>query len=116
MENERNNIIRAVTSPLGFFVLSLLIVEGFLAIVLIFSKEPREANFNLWGMVIGALLFSLIVILVWILVWFRPKNLTLEGKHYFNIEKNRIPFVTEEKSETKKGNKEIIGTYIEKIQ
>ena len=32
---KRNQIIEAITAPLGFFVLALLIVESFLATVLV---------------------------------------------------------------------------------
>ena len=82
MSNKRDNVIRAITTPLGFFALSLLIVEGFLGIVLVFSKGERNDHFNDWGMIIGAILFLVVVIGVLIIVWNRPKNLTLEGKHY----------------------------------
>lgn len=91
MQNEsRSNIIQAINTPLGFFALSLLIVEGFLAISLIFTKEPKKDDFNFWGMIIGAGLFFIVVLLVWILVWKKPKHLTLEGKHYSEIEKEKI--------------------------
>lgn len=35
MSNARIKIIEAIAAPLGFFVLALLIVESFLAIVLV---------------------------------------------------------------------------------
>lgn len=92
MDNERSNIIRTINSPLGFFALSLLIVEGFLAIALVFSEEPKDLLFNLIGLIAGAFLFILVVVLVWIIVWKKPHHLTLEGKHYFELEKDRIKY------------------------
>lgn len=90
MSDERSNIIHAINSPLGFFALSLLIVEGFLAIALIFPKEPKDLIFNLIGLIGGAVLFILVVILVWVIVWKKPHHLTLEGRHYFELGKDRI--------------------------
>lgn len=84
MNNERKNIVSVITSPLGFFALSLLITEGFLGIVLILSKEP-STSFKFWGMLIGAFLFLVVVILVWVIVWKKPAHLTLEGRHHLEI-------------------------------
>ena len=93
MNQDRKNIINVITSPLGFFALALMIVEGFLGIILIFSKE-QDLKFNFWGMIIGALLFIIVVVLVWIMVWGRPGNLTLEGKHHLEIEKEKMKNAT----------------------
>jgi len=92
MGNERSNIIHAINSPLGFFALSLLIVEDFLAIALIFSKEPKDLLFNLIGLIGGAVLFILVVILVWLIVWKKSHHLTLEWRHHFELEKDRIRY------------------------
>ena len=79
-KEKRSDLIHAITSPLGFFALSLLIVEGFLTISLIFSNLSSESKF--WGMIIGAGLFIIVVIDVWILVWRKPENLTFgEDSH-----------------------------------
>ncbi len=85
IKEKRSDIIHAITSPLGFFALSLLIVEGFLTITLIFSNlDPRS---KLWGMIIGAGLFFLVVIVVFVLVWFKPENLTFgENSHLKRLE------------------------------
>jgi hypothetical protein len=72
-KEKRSDLINAVHSPLGFFALSLLIVEGFLTITLIFSNLESESKF--YGMIIGAGLFVLVVLGVWVLVWFKPKNI-----------------------------------------
>jgi len=36
----RTKLVRGITAPLGFYVLALLIVESFLAAVLIFAEIP----------------------------------------------------------------------------
>lgn len=71
-----DRIIEAVTAPLGFYVLALLIVEGFLAIVTVGGGlEPRH---QLIALVAGVTMFVLVVVLVTILVWNRPENLTFD--------------------------------------
>jgi len=77
---DQSGLIKVITSPLGFFALSLLIVEGFLTIVLIFSDLEQAHKF--WGMIIGAALFFLVVLGVWWLVKSPDfiKNLTF-GEH-----------------------------------
>ncbi len=84
-KEKRSDLIHAITSPLGFFALSLLIVEGFLTISLIFSNLNPISKF--WGMIIGAGLFLLVVIGVWLLVWLKPENLTFgELSHLKRLE------------------------------
>lgn len=70
-------IVEAIDKPLGFYVLSLLIAEGFLTTILIFSDLGAGAK--TWGMwaVIGQ--FVLVVCVVSALVWFKPTNLTFTG-------------------------------------
>ncbi|OGY41584.1 MAG: hypothetical protein A2Y82_01170 [Candidatus Buchananbacteria bacterium RBG_13_36_9] len=111
MNEDRKNIINVITSPLGFFALSLLIVEGFLGIILIFSYE-RDLNFHFWGMILGATLFILVVVGVWVIVWFKPKHLTLEGKHYYDLEKERIKFEESPMNLTEKNIQEQISKYL----
>mgnify|MGYP003510951728 FL=1 len=72
-DNNRVDTLKSINAPLSFFALSLLIVEGFLTIALIFSDLSPQNKF--WGMLIGAALFLLVVISVWFLVWFKPKNI-----------------------------------------
>lgn len=73
-------LIQAITSPLGFFALCLLIVEGFLSITLIFSNLTSKDKFI--GMIIGAVLFLFVLCIVGLLVWKKPENLTFgEGGH-----------------------------------
>jgi hypothetical protein len=87
MKEERSTIIKTITTPLGFFALSLLIAEGFLGIVLIFSKGNLSENFYFWGMVIGASLFVLVIVLVWILVWYRTDKIIFTGKEWLAVKK-----------------------------
>lgn len=103
---DRSSIITVITTPLGFFALSLLIVEGFLGITLGFTKVENQW-FYFVGMVIGAGLFILVVGLVFYLVLKKPRNLILSGKEYLDFKKAQfesdkvIPFQKTNKSATK---------------
>ncbi len=73
----RTGIIRAIRTPLGFYVLSLLIVEATLGLVLTASKL-NEAH--VWiGFFVAVGLFLLVFLAVTGLVIWTPKNL-LFGK------------------------------------
>lgn len=76
MATAREKIIDAITAPLGFFVLALLIVESFLATVLIGAglSEPNK----MIGMWVGIVLFLIVLIDVSIFVWCKPQNLTYD--------------------------------------
>jgi len=105
MEEERSNIIKAITTPLGFFALSLLIVEGFLGITLGFTKVQNQW-FYFIGMIIGAMLFILVVLGVWALVWYKPENIVLAGKDYIRLKeldlsRENIDFIEVDESTTK---------------
>ena len=67
-------IIEAIDKPLGFYVLALLIIEGFLALVLTLSG--LEADVKERGMWSGVGMFLLVLIIVSVIVWFKPTNLT----------------------------------------
>lgn len=107
MDNkDRSDLVRVVTAPLGFFALSLLIVEGFLGIVLIFSG--LDPIYKFYGMIIGSGLFALVVLGVWILVLIKPTSLTFgEQSHLehekmnFGTEKNRDKDLRDEKAQNK---------------
>jgi hypothetical protein len=73
----RVGIIRAISTPLGFYVLSLLIVEATIGLVLTASKLSEDHVWLGFFVVVGLflLVFSVVTILV---IWF-PKNL-LYGK------------------------------------
>jgi uncharacterized membrane protein (DUF485 family) len=80
-------IIEAITAPLGFFVLALLIVETFLGLVL--TKGTFEKGELFQGIWIGVGLFVFLIILVSILVWFKPENLTFDKNA--NLKRLEIP-------------------------
>lgn len=74
---DRGDTIRAITTPLGFFALALLIVEATLAIVLTWSKLDAEHIWSGFLWMIGT--FIGVVLIVTALTIFNPKNL-LYGK------------------------------------
>jgi uncharacterized membrane protein (DUF485 family) len=73
----RVGIIRAISTPLGFYVLSLLIVEATVGLVLTASKLSEDHVW--WGFFVAIGLFLLVFIVVTVLVIWFPKNL-LYGK------------------------------------
>lgn len=73
----RAGIIRAISTPLGFYVLSLLIVEATIGLVLTASKLSEDHVW--WGFFVAIGLFLLVFIVVTVLVIWYPKNL-LYGK------------------------------------
>ena len=69
-----SRIIEAIDKPLGFYVLALLIVEGFLALVLtVADLEPTVRGHGMWA---GVALFILVVGVVTLCVWHKPTHLT----------------------------------------
>lgn len=73
----RASLIQGVTTPLGFFVLSLIIVEGTLAIVLSASNLSEE---HVWdGFCWMVALFAAVIVIVTVLVFWKPEKL-LYGK------------------------------------
>lgn len=108
----RASLVSVITTPLGFFALSLLIVEGFLGIVLIFSDLGSGGK--LAGMIIGTCLFVLVVGIVTSLVWKKPKSLIfgeigyIEQQKLFGDKEDPITLkelVEEPKTEATEGNK-----------
>lgn len=73
----RVGIIRAISTPLGFYVLSLLIVEATIGLVLTASKLSEDHVW--WGLLVVIGLFLLVFLVVTGLVIWSPKNL-LYGK------------------------------------
>jgi len=57
---DRSTIIQSVTSPLGFFVLFLLVVEALLGILVINASEP-ERMITIVGMIV-LLLITLVIV------------------------------------------------------
>ena len=71
-----SKLIEAVSTPLGFFVLALLIVESFLATVLVLANLSSDDK--MIGMYIGVGLFILVTLVVAVLVWCKPQHLTFD--------------------------------------
>lgn len=74
---KRGDLIRSITTPLGFFVLALLIVEATLGIVLMQSKLSEE---HVWaGFLYMIAVFIGVIAIVSVFTIFCPRNL-LYGK------------------------------------
>lgn len=74
---DRVAVIRQIDHPLGFFVLALLIVEGFLGIsVFPVPSEQRISEQRIYVVLIMAALFLVVVLIVALITIFRPGNLT----------------------------------------
>ena len=69
-------LVDAVTAPLGFYVLALLIVETFLAAVVIGGTLDSDNQFN--ALMVGVGMFVFVILVVTILVWNKPENLTFD--------------------------------------
>lgn len=92
MSSFATKVIEAVTAPLGFFVLALLIVESFLATVLL-GADLDTAN-TVMGMWLGVSLFVLVTVLVFLLVWFKPQHLTYDKSAHL-IQAGKAPLGTD---------------------
>jgi hypothetical protein len=73
----RSDIVRSITTPLGFFVLALLIVEVTLGIVLTQSRLTEEHVWSGFLSMIGV--FVGVILIVTLFAIFGPRNL-LYGK------------------------------------
>jgi heme A synthase len=87
-------VIESIDSPLGFFVLALLIVEGFLSIVLVFSKLTEEHQYV--GLFVGVIMFIIVVLIVSVFVWKIPHNLTYNREAHL-VDTGKITYGTEKK-------------------
>ena len=86
----RNKLVEAITAPLGFFVLALLIVEASLSVVLVASDlEPSDKAIGMY-LVVG--MFVLVAILVFLLVWHKPRNLTFDKAAHLDSEKTNATY------------------------
>jgi hypothetical protein len=79
--------MRQVTTPLGFYVLTLLILEGTLSIVLTCSRLPEERVWNGFLWMIGV--FVGVVVIVTLFVWQKPESLLFEKEQYLSQELER---------------------------
>ena len=97
--NKKSQLIEAITAPLGFFVLALLIVESFLATVLIGTAIENRDKLN--GIYLGIGLFVFVTLIVTILVWFKPDNLTFDKEAHLR-NKGKPPFGSDSHTVTDK--------------
>lgn len=86
----RNKLIDAITAPLGFFVLALLIVEASLSVVLVASDLQQSDKAIGMYLVVG--MFILVAILVFLLVWHKPRNLTFDKAAHLDSEKTSATY------------------------
>ena len=76
----RTEILQQVKTPLGFYVLTLLILESTLSLVLTCSKLTEE---HVWrGFLWMVVMFIGVVLLVTVFVWFKPQGLLFEKEQY----------------------------------
>lgn len=94
MRSNWESLIRAVSAPLGFFVLALLITETYLGISLATAKNlSGDQEFK--AITMGGLLFTLVVLLVTLLVWYKPEHLTHDSKALLKSQSQKKSWGTE---------------------
>jgi hypothetical protein len=76
-KDDRLKILEQIQTPLGFYVLALLIIESTLGMVLAFAGF--EQNYKSYGFLLMIAVFTGLVLVVSGLTVFNPKNL-LYGK------------------------------------
>lgn len=97
---EKNKILSTMNSPLVFFALALLIVEGFLTIVLTVSNLDALQKYT--GMWAGISLFVILIIIVTLFVWCKPENLIFKASDHLESkrgERSLSPDLSPKKSE-----------------
>ena len=87
----RAKLVEAINTPLGFFVLALLIVEAFLATVLLGAELAADQKMTC--VLIGVGLFIFVVALVGIFVWFKPLHLTFDRDAHL-LDRGKLPYGT----------------------
>jgi hypothetical protein len=81
-KNTRVGIIQAITTPLGFYVLSLLIIEATLGLVLT-SSELNETHVWIGFFVMIGLFLTVFVVVSGLVIW-SPKNLLYGKEEHFS--------------------------------
>ena len=77
----RSKLLDAIVSPLGFYVLALLIIETFIGSVAILRNPDPILVY------IGVGLFLFVIVVVTILVWRKPNHLTFDKTANLEIER-----------------------------
>lgn len=83
--SERARIIDTINAPIGFFVLALLIVEAFLATILV--GADLNAPDKMTGLWLGVAMFVLVVVIVSLLVSFRSKAFVFDRQAHLDSQK-----------------------------
>lgn len=101
-----SDIIKAVTMPLGFYVLSLLIVETFLGVA--YVKGNNNIYLQAVSLGIGTMLFLVVVAIVTFLVVKHPDNLTFKASDHLNREKLSYGSKDREKIKEEKAHQPVV--------
>ncbi len=88
-DTNRLGVLKVITSPLGFFVLALLIAETMITIVLVKSDLEQAQKF--YGLLLGVGMFVLVVLVVTLLVVFKAENLIFDRDAHL-IDRGKIPY------------------------
>lgn len=82
-------VIKATTNPLSFFVLALLIVEAFIAAVLVMAGFSNAVKLGLT--ITGIVLFVAVCAAVFVLAWKKPESLTFDKNAHLAALKSGTP-------------------------
>jgi hypothetical protein len=75
-------IIRSVTTPIGFFVLAVLVGEPALALVLSCAKLSEE---HVWcGLIVMLSIFVFLILIITLFTWLNPKHLLYGKEEHLN--------------------------------
>ncbi len=91
--SQRTKLVEAIDKPLGFYVLSLFIVETFIGGVAWVGKFS-ETN-QLYCLLLGAGLFVYITLVVTLLVWCKPHNLIFNQTGH--LRNRNVPYGSDKK-------------------
>lgn len=86
-------VLEAITTPLGFFVLALLIVESFIGAILVCGA--LDSKDKITAMFLGVGMFVLVVGIVAFLDWHKPSNLTFDRDAHL-LDRGIVPWGTDQ--------------------
>ena len=89
----RTKLIGGITTPLGFYVLALLIVESFLAAIPILAE--LETSERMTCVYLGVGMFFLVIVVVTALVWWKPGNLTFDKEAHL-VDRGKMAYGSDE--------------------
>ena len=84
-QRTRDKVLEAITAPLGFYVLALLIVETFLGAAFFGGNFDAQTQFDV--IYVGVGMFGSVVVIVTLLVCFKPENLTFDKDAHLELSK-----------------------------